>query len=94
MFTPQESTEALIRSIDMEIDSAVRYATHLRQTIILLEDLQANFVQSVLSEQLAIFRRNLAIAQNQIVEMQSKKNTLLETLEQANSTPKSGSIYR
>ncbi|MEX0270030.1 hypothetical protein AB3R30_12870 [Leptolyngbyaceae cyanobacterium UHCC 1019] len=93
MFTSQESTEALIRSIDMEIDSAVRYATNLRQAIILLEDLQANFVQPVLAEQLATSRRNLAIAGNQIVEMQSKKNTLLEKSEQANTTPKLGSVY-
>lgn len=95
MFTPQEFTEALIRSIDidMEIESAVRYAINLRQVIILLEDLQANFVQSVLADQLATFKRNLAIAEEQIVEMEINKTTLLEKSEPANSTPKFGSIY-
>ncbi len=93
MFIPQESTEALTRSIDMKIESAVRYAINLREAIILLQDLQANFVRSVLAEQLAIFRRNLAIAEKQIVEMEIRKNTLLEKSEPANSTPKFGSIY-
>ncbi|MBM0741185.1 hypothetical protein JOY44_06055 [Phormidium sp. CLA17] len=85
MFTPQESTETLIKNIDVEIDSAARYAMNLRQTIVLLEDLQANFAQPLLVEQLAVFRRNLAIAEKQIVEMEMRKNTLIEKSEQANS---------
>lgn len=93
MPNPQESMEVLIESIDTEIASVARYAMNLREAIILLEDLQANFVQSVLAEQLAIFRRNLAIAEKQIVEMEIQKNTLLEKLEPANNTPKSSSVY-
>jgi hypothetical protein len=94
MPTPQEAIPDLIERIDKEIESMAQYAINLRQAIGLLENLQTNFVQPVLAEQLAIFRRNLAIAQNQIVEMQSQKNTLLEKLEQANRTPQSGFIYR
>ena len=94
MLIPQEYTEALTRSFDMKMESAVRYVINLRGAILLLEDFQANFVRSVLAEQLAISRRNLAIAENQIVEMEIQKNTLLEKSEPANSTPKPGSIYR
>lgn len=75
MPTPQEFTAASIRNIDVEIESVVRYTTNLRQAIILLENLQANFVQPILADQLAIFGRNLAIAEKQIVEMETKKNT-------------------
>jgi hypothetical protein len=93
MPNPQAALSDLIERIGTEIESMTQYAIHLRQAIVLLENLQTNFVQPILAEQLTIFRRNLAIAQNQIVEMQSQKNTLLEKLEQANRTPKPGSIY-
>lgn len=81
MPTPQAAIPDLIESIDKEIESMAQYAIKLRQAIVLLENLQTNFVQSVLAEQLAIFGRNLAIAQDQIVEMKSRKNTLLQSIE-------------